>query len=69
MKKTILALVPLVFYTGLLTAQSITGNLTQLGGQEIRLEGFSGLKTYPISSVTIDEKGNFKLSYFSCFSY
>ena len=63
MKKTILALVPLVFYTGLLTAQSITGNLTQLGGQEIRLEGFSSLKTYPISSATIDEKGNFKLSY------
>ena len=63
MKKTILALVPFVFYTGLLTAQSITGNLTQLGGQEIRLEGFSGLKTYPISSVTMDEKGNFSLTY------
>ena len=63
MKKTILALVPLLFYSSLLTAQSITGNLAQLGGQEIRLEGFSGLKTYPISSVTIDEKGNFSLTY------
>jgi thiol-disulfide isomerase/thioredoxin len=63
MKKTISALLPLLFSTGLLTAQSITGNLTQLAGQEIRLEGFSGLTTYPISSDTIDEKGSFKLSY------
>ena len=63
MKKTISAVLPLLFYTGLLTAQSITGNLTQLAGQEIRLEGFSGLKTYPISSVTIDEKGGFNLTY------
>lgn len=63
MKKTISAVLPLLLYTSLLTAQSITGNLTQLDGQEIRLEGFNGLKTYPISSSTIDEKGNFKLTY------
>ena len=63
MKKTISALLPLLFYTSVLTAQSITGNLTQLAGQEIRLEGFSGLKTYPISSVTIDEKGSFIMTY------
>lgn len=63
MKKTISAVLPLLLYTSLLTAQSITGNLTQLDGQEIRLEGFSGLKTYPIASATIDEKGNFKLTY------
>jgi thiol-disulfide isomerase/thioredoxin len=63
MKKTISAVLPFLFYTGLLTAQSISGNLTQLAGQEIRLEGFSGLKTYPISSGTIDEKGSFNLTY------
>jgi len=44
-------------------AQTITGNLTLLANQTIKLEGFNGLKTYPISSTTIDEKGNFKLSY------
>jgi thiol-disulfide isomerase/thioredoxin len=44
-------------------AQSISGNLSLLANQEIQLEGFSGLKTYPISNTTIDEKGNFKLNY------
>jgi thiol-disulfide isomerase/thioredoxin len=43
--------------------QSITGNLSLLTNQSIKLEGFSGLKTYPISSTKIDEIGNFKLSY------
>ncbi|MFC3416854.1 peroxiredoxin family protein [Algoriphagus hitonicola] len=41
----------------------VTGNLSQLASQSIRLEGFNGLKTYPISNVTIDDKGNFKLTY------
>ncbi len=44
-------------------AQSITGRFTQLAEQEIKLEGFTGLKTYAISNATADEKGNFKLSY------
>ena len=44
-------------------AQSISGNLKLLVNQEIKLEGFNGLKTYLISSTTIDEKGNFKLTY------
>jgi thiol-disulfide isomerase/thioredoxin len=44
-------------------AQSISGNLKLLSNQEIKLEGFSGIKTYPISSTKIDENGNFKLSY------
>jgi thiol-disulfide isomerase/thioredoxin len=34
-----------------------------LANQIIKIEGFSGLKTSPISSSTIDEKGNFKLNY------
>ena len=46
-----------------LTAQTITGNLSLLANQEIKLEGFNGLKTYPISSTTLDENGNFKLNY------
>ena len=44
-------------------AQSITGRFTQIAKQEIKLEGFKGLKTYTISNATADEKGNFKLSY------
>jgi thiol-disulfide isomerase/thioredoxin len=46
-----------------LTAQTITGNLSFLAKQTIKLEGFNGLKTYQISSATIDEKGNFTLNY------
>jgi hypothetical protein len=44
-------------------SQTITGNLSVLVNQEIRLEGFNGLKTYPISTATIDAKGNFQLNY------
>jgi thiol-disulfide isomerase/thioredoxin len=44
-------------------AQIITGNLSLLVNQTIKLEGFNGLKTYPISFTNIDEKGNFKLTY------
>lgn len=63
MKKTILTLITILFLNTFLNAQSIIGNLKQLGNQPIKLEGFNGLKTYPISSTIIDEKGNFKLSY------
>jgi thiol-disulfide isomerase/thioredoxin len=58
--------IPFVFcllISHLSIAQSITGSLSLLAQQEIKLEGFEGLKTYPISNTTIDEKGNFKLSY------
>jgi len=44
-------------------SQSISGNLKLLANQEIKLEGFNGLKNYPISFTAIDEKGNFKLTY------
>jgi thiol-disulfide isomerase/thioredoxin len=63
MKKTTLTLLTILFFTTCLKAQSISGNLNQLSKQTIKLEGFNGLKTYPISSTNIDEKGNFKLSY------
>jgi hypothetical protein len=44
-------------------SQSISGNLKLLNNQEIKLEGFIGIKNYPISSTKIDENGNFTLSY------
>ena len=44
-------------------AQTISGNLKLLANQEIKLEGFDGLKTYPISMTNTDENGNFKLTY------
>jgi thiol-disulfide isomerase/thioredoxin len=63
MKKTTLTLLTILFFTTCLKAQSISGNLNQLSKQTLKVEGFNGLKTYPISSTIIDEKGNFKLSY------
>jgi len=62
-KKTITILLISVFCSIIINAQSITGNLSLLVNQTIKLEGFNGLKTYPIASTNIDEKGNFKLSY------
>ena len=44
-------------------SQTIIGNLKLLTNQQIKLEGFNGFKTYPISSAIIDAKGNFKLNY------
>lgn len=41
----------------------ISGKLSLLTSESIRLEGFNGLNTYPISNATIDEKGNFELTY------
>lgn len=63
MKKKIATGIVILFYTTFLNAQSIAGNLYQLSNQEIKLEGFIGLKTYPISNTTIDKKGYFNLSY------
>ncbi|MFN5208853.1 MAG: TlpA disulfide reductase family protein, partial [Bacteroidota bacterium] len=44
-------------------AQTITGKVLILANKTIKLEGFRGLQTYPISTTTCDENGNFKLSY------
>ncbi len=44
-------------------SQTIFGKLSLLFNQSIKLEGFEGIKSYPISSTRIDEKGNFKLTY------
>lgn len=51
------------FLSCLSIAQSITGKLTQLADQTIKLEGFNGLKTDSISSTLIDKQGSFKLTY------
>ena len=56
-------LICFVFLSSNAFSQSITGNLKLLVNQEIKLEGFNGLKTYPISTSKIDENGNFQLSY------
>lgn len=63
MKKRIsIFLINLIVVTSV-SGQIIDGNLSLLVNQPIKLEGFNGLKTYPISSSTIDEKGDFKLNY------
>jgi thiol-disulfide isomerase/thioredoxin len=49
--------------TPFIFSQSISGNFSQLINQPIKVEGFNGLKTYAISSIITDEKGNFKLNY------
>lgn len=63
MKKIIATLLLTLFFSAILNAQYISGNLNQLRNVPIQLEGFDGFKTYPISSSTIDEKGNFKLTF------
>ncbi|MFZ4543033.1 MAG: TlpA family protein disulfide reductase [Saprospiraceae bacterium] len=63
MKKQILTIFILAFQCAGLFTQTISGNLTQLVNQPIKLEGFNGLKTYPIASATTDAKGAFELKY------
>lgn len=46
-----------------LSGQSISGVLPPMKGQEIRLEGFEGLETYPIARCTVDARGYFRLGY------
>lgn len=52
-----------LFCCGEIVSQSVSGNFSKLPNQVITLEGFNGLKSYPISSSAIDNKGNFKLTY------
>jgi len=48
---------------GGLFAQSISGSFSQLINKHIKVESFTGLKAYTISSTITDEKGNFTLNY------
>ena len=59
---TLLSVLSLLF-AGATTAQVISGNLSGLPGQSIKLEGFNGLKTYTIDAGQTDDKGNFKLAF------
>jgi len=63
MKFKIISILICAFFSYELNAQSITGSFKQLSKQEVKLEGFNGLKTYVISNATADDKGNFMLSY------
>jgi len=48
----------------LLKAQStIVGTFPNYAGQQVRLDGFEGLKTYAIDMAKINEKGEFVLTY------
>ncbi|MFN4811332.1 MAG: hypothetical protein ACK5JQ_01975 [Bacteroidota bacterium] len=42
-----------LIYSSLLKSQTIIGNLSLLVNQPIKLEGFNGFKTYPISSTGV----------------
>lgn len=59
----ILSFLALFFIVFSAYSQSISGTFSQLPKQAIRLEAFDGFKTYPVSSSTTDEKGNFTLKY------
>jgi len=61
--KRLLLLFLFLFMIGYVFAQTISGNLSLLTNQSITLEGFNGLKSYPISTTTIDEKGGFTLTF------
>ena len=63
MKIKIILLIFTVLLTSSSFAQSISGNLSLLTNQSISLEGFNGLKSYPISTSKINDKGNFELFY------
>jgi thiol-disulfide isomerase/thioredoxin len=51
------------FFFCTLSAQRISGNLSQLAGQEVKLEGFKGLQTYLIAQTRINSTGGFDLKY------
>jgi thiol-disulfide isomerase/thioredoxin len=53
----------IIFQLSAVFGQTISGNLSLLANQSIKLEGFNGLKTYPIAAATCDSTGNFTLNY------
>ena len=63
MKFRILSIIVSLFCTPFLYAQNITGNFKPLANQELVLQGFQGLKNYPVAKTKIDENGLFKVSY------
>lgn len=60
---TITTYLLMVFSSIVWSQNTISGSLTQLPNQSIRLEGFNGLQTYVIASTTTTENGSFSLNY------
>lgn len=60
---TLTTLLFLIFSYTLFSQNTLSGSLTQVPSQPIRLEGFNGLQTYLISSTSTNESGSFQLSY------
>lgn len=63
MKNRILTFLIIIIFGNIVSAQTISGHLSLLANQPIKLEGFNGLKTYMISETTCDSTGNFTLHY------
>lgn len=51
------------FSRPVISAQTVAGYFPLHSYQSVRLEGYKGLKTYPISSTAVDSSGHFVLSY------
>ena len=62
MKKTAIIFIVVVLISSWGVAQKITGSFPSLAGQNVKLEGFSGFKTYPIANTQISKEGNFELT-------
>ena len=58
----VVVLISMAFCSGL-AAQTITGRLSLLANEKIKLVGFKGLKYYDIDSSTIAADGTFRLHY------
>jgi thiol-disulfide isomerase/thioredoxin len=63
MKSRITSLLISLIYSTIVSAQTISGNISLLTDQPIKLEGFNGLETYPLAASTCDSMGNFTLNY------
>jgi thiol-disulfide isomerase/thioredoxin len=63
LKQTLLVVACMLFIAATAFAQTISGNLSQLANQEIKLHGFNGLNNYLIANANIDAAGNFQLNY------
>lgn len=61
MKKTVISIALLC--CTIITAQTITGNLSQHQGQVLTLTGFNYYNNYELAKTTIDSLGNFTLNY------
>ena len=63
MKQLFTTLIIAIVALQYLTAQSVSGTLTQHAGQVITLTGFDYYQTYELAKGTIDTAGNFTLAY------